>query len=129
MTPSSAKQKGRILQQHVRDKILYFNPELSSDDVRSTSMGAGGEDVQLSSAARTIFPYQIECKNKAKYAVYTDYSQASSHGNCEPLLIIKQNHKKPLAIVDAEHFFFLVRTMHELLTEQRYREQGHRHEV
>ena len=126
MTPSSAKQKGRLLQQHVRDKILYFNPELSKDDVRSTSIGAGGEDVQLSTKARELFPYQIECKNKAKYAVYTDYAQAETHGTCEPLLIIKQNHKKPLAVVDAEHFFFLVRTMHELLVEQRFKEMGYR---
>ena len=89
-------------------------------------MGAGGEDVQLSTKARELFPYQIECKNKAKYAVYTDYAQAETHGTCEPLLIIKQNHKKPLAVVDAEHFFFLVRTMHELLVEQRFKEMGYR---
>lgn len=128
MTPSSAKAKGRLHQQWVRDKILYYNPELSKDDVRSTSMGAGGEDVQLSTKARELFPYQVECKSKAKYAVYTDYAQAETHGNCEPLLVIKQNAKKPLVVVDAEHFVFLIRTMHELLTEQRYREQGHRHE-
>jgi len=124
MTPSSAKQKGRLHQQWCRDKILYHNPELSLDDVRSTSMGAGGEDVQLSSAARVKFPYQIECKSKAAYSVYKDYAQASEHGSCEPLLIIKANRMKPLAIVDAEHFIFLVRTLHDMLEDNTLREAG-----
>ena len=57
--PASAKQKGRLMQQWVRDKILYWNPELRPDDVRSTSMGSGGEDIQLSTKAREMFPYQM----------------------------------------------------------------------
>lgn len=126
MTPQGAKSKGRLHQQYVRDKILYHNPELSKDDVRSTSMGAGGEDVQLSTAARIMFPYQVECKSKATYSVYKDYAQAMEHGTCEPLLIIKANHKKPLAIVDAEHFISLVRTLHDLLKEIQLREIGER---
>ena len=124
MQPSSAKAKGRLFQQWVRDKILYHNPELSKDDVRSTSMGAGGEDVQLSTAARIKFPYQTECKSKASYSVYKDYAQASEHGDCEPLLMIKANNKKPLAVVDAEHFVSLVRTLHDLLHEISLRENG-----
>ena len=114
MKPSSAKAKGRIHQQYVRDLILRLNPELTKDDVRSTSMGAGGEDIQLSSAARRWFPFQIECKSKAAYSVYGDYEQACSHGGHEPLLIIKANHKKPLAIVDAEYFAKLVRRLSEI---------------
>lgn len=89
-------------------------------------MGAGGEDVQLSTAARVKFPYQIECKSKATYSVYKDYQQASEHGDCEPLLVIKANHKKPLAIIDAEHFISLVRTLHDLLEDARLREVGER---
>lgn len=124
MTPQGAKSKGRLHQQWCRDKILYHNPELTKDDVRSTSMGAGGEDIQLSSAARLKFPYQIECKSKATYSVYKDYAQACEHGECEPLLIIKANHKKPLAIIDAEHFISLIRTLHDLLEDARLRESG-----
>lgn len=68
-------------------------------------MGQGGEDVQLSPAARKLIPYTIECKNMAKIAVYNYYAQAKQHGKGEPLVIIKQNHSKPLVIVDAEYFF------------------------
>lgn len=105
MKPSSAKQKGRKHQQWVRDKLLEFAPELQKDDIKSTSMGAGGEDVQLSPAARKVYPWQIECKSRAKIAVYTDYQQAAAHGTHEPVLVIKQNMCKPLVVVDAEYFF------------------------
>tara|TARA_B100000035_G_C20535864_1_gene351684 strand:- start:48 stop:404 length:357 start_codon:yes stop_codon:yes gene_type:complete len=108
---SSAKAKGRRLQQLVRDKILEIFPKLTSDDVRSTSMGATGEDILLSSAARKLFPYSVECKSRKNIAVYSDYDQAQN--NCpdgaEPLVIMKANRRKPLALVDADYFFKLLR--------------------
>lgn len=108
MKTQSAKAKGRRLQQAVRDGILKRFPTLEPDDVRSTSMGAGGEDVQLSPAARKVFPYQVECKNLASIAIYKHYEQASGHNNHEPLLVVKQNRSKPLAIVDLDHFLDLL---------------------
>lgn len=105
----SAKAKGRRLQQTVRDSILSAFPTLEYDDVRSTSMGAGGEDVQLSPAARKLFPYTVECKNLAKIAVYNYYVQATGHNDYEPLVVIKQDRAKPLAVVDLEHFMELVK--------------------
>ena len=75
-------------------------------------MGAQGEDVQLSPAARKAFPYQIECKAKARAQVYTWYEQAKSHGDHEPLVFIKQDRKRPLVVVDAEHFTRLIAELH-----------------
>jgi hypothetical protein len=110
ISPQSAKAKGRRLQQQVRDLILSSFPSLEQDDVRSTSMGAGGEDVQLSPAARKLFPYSVECKNLAKIAVFNYYEQSQSNcGNYEPLVVIKQNRSKPLAVVDLDHFMELVK--------------------
>lgn len=109
----SAKAKGRRLQQTVRDAILYSFPSLETDDVRSTSMGAGGEDVQLSPAARRLFPYTVECKNLAKIAVYNYYVQCSGHNDHEPLVVIKQDRSKPLAVVDLDHFMELVRRVND----------------
>jgi hypothetical protein len=77
-------------------------------------MGAGGEDVQLSSAARNLMNYTIECKNRKAIAVYKDYEQAKTHGLVEPLVILKQNLSKPLALVDAEHFLDLVQNIKDL---------------
>ena len=47
MKPQSAKQKGRKLQQWVRDKLIELL-DIHPENVKSTSMGAGGEDVILS---------------------------------------------------------------------------------
>lgn len=104
MKTSSAKAKGRNLQKWVATKLLDAAKALEPDDVKSTSMGAGGEDVMMSPAARRVFPWQIECKNHARIAVYDFYNQACSHGTHEPVVFIKQNQCKPLAIVDAEYF-------------------------
>lgn len=109
MTPQSAKAKGRRLQQLVRDLLLKTFSSLEKDDVRSTSMGTTGEDVQLSPAARKLFKYQIECKNKARSQVHTWYAQAASHGEYEPLLIVKQDNDTVLAVVSFEHFLNLVK--------------------
>lgn len=108
---SSAKAKGRRHQQWVRDCILALFPRsLQPDDVRSTSMGCGGEDIQLSPAARRLFPYSIECKAFKSFAIYKVMEQAAE--NCpkgaEPVAIIKGDRQKPLAVMDAEHFFKLV---------------------
>lgn len=106
MKPSSAKAKGRTFQQWVRDLLLQYAPSLERDDVRSTSMGAGGEDIQLSPAARKVYPISVECKSRASYAFYKDYDQAvtNSPKDVEPILFCKANHRKPVAIVDAEWF-------------------------
>lgn len=112
MKPASAKAKGRALQQWVRDIILKTFP-LEPDDVRSTSMGASGEDVTLSPAARKYVPFQIECKNKATSQIHTYYDQAKSHGDHEPLVIVKMDRKKPLAVLDAELFFAQLKELND----------------
>ena len=106
---SSAKAKGRRLQQWVRDQILDRFTTLTTDDVRSTAMGQGGEDVQLSSAARDHFPYSIECKAQKQIAVYRfmDQAEANCPDGSEPLVVIKADRRKPLVVVDAKHFFSL----------------------
>lgn len=110
MRPQSAKAKGRRFQQWCRDLILESFPGLEPDDVRSTSMGAGGEDLQLSPAARRKFPYSVECKNVEKLSVWKAYEQAQANGaNHEPLLLMKKNGKKPLVVIDAEAFFNLIK--------------------
>lgn len=112
MKPQSAKAKGRNLQKWVRDLILESFPQLEADDVRSTSMGAGGEDLQLSPAARKLFSFSVECKNTERLNVYEAYQQASANaGDHEPLLIMKKNRKKPLVVMDAEAFVNLIKKL------------------
>lgn len=60
--PASRKQKGRALQQHVRDRIKEVFA-LEEGDVESRSMGAGGVDIMMSPKARAVCPLSIESKN------------------------------------------------------------------
>jgi len=110
MSPRTSKAKGRRLQNWVAEKLLSVFKNLTTLDVRSTPMGVNGVDVQLSTAAFKEFAYDIECKNTERTkTIYNYYEQAISHDNKgEPLLIIKMNRQKPLAIVDAEHFIEMV---------------------
>lgn len=93
------------------EKILSTFLDLEPDDVRSTSMGVTGEDVQLSPKARLRVPYQIECKNKATSQIHTYYKQAKEHGEREPLVIVKMDRDIPLAIVSADHYFSLLQKL------------------
>ena len=108
MKPSSAKQKGRLFQQTIV-RMLVKAFDLEVDDVFSRSMGASGEDVMLSPRARVLFPYSVECKNVEKFNMWQSYKQASDNsGDYEPIVFVKRNHHKPLAVVDAEHFIGVI---------------------
>ena len=106
MKTQSAKAKGRRLQQWVKTKLLAYLP-LTSRDVHSTSMGDSGSDVKLSERAFGMFSYDIECKNQESLNVWEAYNQSAQRNMGEPLVIIKRNRQKPLAVVDAEYFIRL----------------------
>ena len=98
MKTKSGKAKARKLQDWVRD-ALYERFEFTKDDIRCALMGESGEDIKLTSpTAKKRFPYSVECKNSEAH-------------NVEPLLIIKKNKHKPLAVIDAEILFYLI-SMH-----------------
>ena len=83
--------------------------DLEPDDVRSCSMGASGPDVQLSPRAKLLFQYSVECKNTERFNMWQAYKQASANsGDYEPIVFVKRNHHKPLAVVDAEHFIGVI---------------------
>jgi len=106
--PSSAKAKGRALQDWTR-KLLMEEFDIHEDDIKTAVMGESGEDIKMARAAREKVPYSIECKNVEKLNVWSAYDQASENcGDYEPLLIMKKNRKKPLVVLDAEAFFNLL---------------------
>ena len=107
MNPSSAKAKGRRLQQWMRDKLIEML-DVHPEDIESRSMGAGGEDLIMARAARTKFPMSIECKNVEKLNIWDAYEQASANCNdYQPIVGMKKNGKKPLVVVDAEYYISL----------------------
>ena len=108
MKTRSAKNKGKRLQNNVRDLLLETFTQLEPDDVRSTTMGESGEDIQLSPAARKLIPFAFECKNQEKLNIWEAYKQACENaGHYEPIVVIKRNNQKPLVLIDAEYFMIL----------------------
>jgi hypothetical protein len=109
MNTATRKAKGKRLQKYVCNLILKYHSMLSDIDVKSIRMGRKGEDIQLSEKAKKLVPYSIECKNQEKMKYIWDaYEQAESNSNdMEPMVVLKINKKRPLVLVDAEHFFKL----------------------
>ncbi len=111
MKPSSAKAKGRQFQQAIRDLILSVFTQLEPDDVRSQPMGAPGEDIMLSPAARRLLKgIQVECKNCAAISVNAWLKQAAEHGVHIPVVFFKPGRaQNPLVVLDAEDFLKLLK--------------------
>ena len=112
MKIKSAKAKGRTLQNYVRDKLrkVFVDawskyPKLEYDDIKSQTMGMGGEDIVLSPLAKRLIPYSFECKNTERLNLWEALNQCE--GNCEdrdPVLIIKRNRSKVYAVIEFDHF-------------------------
>ena len=118
MKVQSGKAKGRRLQQWTRDALvesLNIHPE----DIESRSMGAAGEDLIMSRAARQAFPYSVECKNQEKLNIWSAYEQASENsGKYTPIVVLKRNNVKPLVLIDAQDFIDIhkrIRTLQNLI--------------
>jgi hypothetical protein len=91
-------------------KLLIEKLDIDPEDIESRSMGAGGEDLIMSKAARNKFPYSIECKNQERLNIWQAWDQANANkGIYEPVIVIKKNGVGPLVVVDAEKFIELVK--------------------
>ena len=110
MKPRSAKNKGKRLQNTVRDLILEkFNSKLEPDDVRSITMGDAGEDILLSPAARRLFPFSVECKAQESLSIWSALQQAESNaGKHTPLVIFKRNRSKTYAVLEFKELLKLL---------------------
>ena len=98
MKTSSAKAKGRRLQQKFM-QLLIEKLDIDPEDIESRSMGAGGEDLIMSKAARTKFPFSVECKNQERMNIWSAWEQATNNrGIYEPLVVIKKNGVDPLVV-------------------------------
>ena len=109
MKSRSAKNKGKRLQNSVRDLLLETFNQLEPDDIRSAIMGESGEDIKLSPAARKLIPYSIECKNQEAINIWSSLEQAEENsGDYDPVLIFKRNRSKTYAVINIDKFIELI---------------------
>lgn len=106
---ASNKEKGRRLQRAVAADVAKAFA-LDAADVRSASMGAGGEDVLLSPAARKVFPFSIECKNAERLNIWTALAQASSNapGTATPVVVFTRAGTPAYAALPWDAFLHVV---------------------
>ena len=110
MKSRSAKNKGKRLQNTVRDVLLETFNTLEPDDIKSAIMGDSGEDIQLSPAARKLIPYSIDWKNQEKLNIWGALEQAEKNsGDSNPVLIFKRNRSKTYAVLEIEDFIKLIK--------------------
>ena len=109
MKTQSRKAKGRRLQQQFM-QLLIEKLDIDPEDIESRSMGARGEDLIMSKAARNKFPYSVECKNQERMNIWAAWEQANDNkGLYEPLVVIKKNGVRPLVVLDAVNFLDMIK--------------------
>ncbi|WP_461368498.1 putative PDDEXK endonuclease [Candidatus Darwinibacter acetoxidans] len=109
-TPASRKAKGRRLQQAVRQDLID-RLGIDPGDILSTAMGQSGCDLYLSPAARSVFPFGVECKAQERIALPEWWQQCTRNAAAEglvPLLVFKRNREEPLAVLRWEDLLALL---------------------
>ena len=111
MLNKSRRAKSSRLQNLVRDKILRaFRPHLRKKDVQTPLNGVNGPDIILSRIAKKLCPWNFEVKNRNQIkTVYDWYKQASKNTKLSPVVIMKMNTRKPLAVIDLDAFIDLIK--------------------
>jgi hypothetical protein len=107
MKSRSAKSKGVRLQNATRDAILAKFPNLEPDDVRTATMGATGEDILLSPAARRLVPLSIECKNQERLNIWASLEQSAGNGH-RGAVVFKRNRSKTYIALELDTFLELI---------------------
>jgi hypothetical protein len=99
MRPSSAKAKGRRLQDAVVQALLAAHPELEPGDVRPAIMGESGVDIKLSPAAQRLIPFDVEAKYQERFAIWDALGQATANAGDGrvPLLVFRRNRSETYA--------------------------------
>ena len=107
----SAKAKGRLGQQEIRDKLLETFPEFEKGDIKSAIMGDTGEDIQFSPQAKKRLPLAIEVKRRKgeMKTIYGYIEQAYKHGNGEPVVFFRSDYKPWVVMIGLEHYMDLIR--------------------
>jgi hypothetical protein len=109
--PSSCKNKGRRFQQEIERALKNTFDHLKGNDIRSVSMGCAGADLILSTAALQVLPYDFEMKNQENLQLWAALRQCTKRVDAAteiyPLLVIRKNRTKPLAILPLGHYCYL----------------------
>lgn len=108
-----AKNKGRLGQQEIRDRLLEEFPEFEPDDIKSTVMGDTGADIQLSPAARKKINLAVEVKRRKSlgktFYEYLDQARGHVKNGEDPVVFFRADRKEWLVMIDLDFFMKLLK--------------------
>ena len=108
MKIASAKAKGRKAAVELQKLLLCRFPELHEDDIRVTSSGVNGEDLQLSPRARELLPFNFEVKNQERLNIWEALAQSKHHGKHKPVVAFRRNRTPLHVCLEVETFLDLI---------------------
>lgn len=109
MKPSSAKAKGRRLQDEVLKTLHIKYPELREGDIKTAIMGESGEDIILSPAAQDCIPLSIECKYQERINIWQALSQAEQNASeRKPCVVFRRNRSETYVAMKFEDLLELL---------------------
>ena len=110
---SSCKAKGRRLQTWVAEQISNLTniPCGKDEDIESRPMGQTGPDIRISEKVRKLFNFTVECQNSENWTIPKKIKQCQTfmYPGTDWLVIVSKNRGNPIAILDAEVFFRLLK--------------------
>ncbi len=113
ITRKRAKAKGREGAFAVRDLLYKYAPDLRPGDITAPTGSVQGADIQLSPAAKEIYPFAIEVKFQESISIWEALAQAQSHAEslpgCEPLLFFRRSRSDLMVALNAEAFIRMIR--------------------
>lgn len=111
-TTKSRKVKARALQNAVAEDLRANLPPLGSADISPAVMGSAGMDILLSTRAREMFPFAIECKAQEALNIWDALKQCQTNAEKErliPLLVFKRARSETYAVLRWEDLLGLIR--------------------
>lgn len=126
---ASRKGKSRGCQQAICEFISNFTmtPWGKDKEIASREMGQSGTDVRLSERVLRLFPYSVECKDSGQWSVKDAITQAKKNLIPGTNWVVfhrqtgqnKEDRVDMVAIIDAEHFFWLLDEQKTLRSRQK----------
>lgn len=95
MKTSSAKNKARLLQQHVAKRFREFL-RLEENDAISRPMGSAGSDIIMSPLANRLLPISIECKNWKSFPSFSALDQSAANSKGDLPIAVWKPPRKPM---------------------------------
>ncbi len=109
-TPRSAKQKGRMFEDAVAERVREWTG-LDDDHIKRSRAAYSGEDLEMSRLAQSVLPFDFECKNQKTLSIPAWIRQVEKRTakSGKDFVVVFKNHgsSRMFAVIDFDVFLEL----------------------